>query len=212
MSQGSSAQADAAPATGSGATPQTKSPPVLLLGIGNLLWADEGFGVRVVEEIARRYRLGPNVQVVDGGTQGLYLLDLVHWAEILVVFDAIDYDLPPGTLKRIEGEDVPRFLGVKRMSLHQTGFQEVLGAAQLLGEYPKHLLLIGVQPVELDDFGGELTAPVKKQIEPAIALARAYLEHFGVIWEPLGPTETAAQGMPHRALLSESYELLIRNQ
>lgn len=165
---------------------ETQAPKVLLLGIGNLLWADEGFGVRVIEEIARRYRLGPNVQVVDGGTQGLYLLDLVRWAEVLVVFDAIDYGLPPGTLKRIEGEEVPRFLGVKKISLHQTGFQEVLGAAQLLGDYPHHLLLIGVQPVKLDDFGGDLTAPVKSQIEPAIALARAYLEPFGVVWEPVG--------------------------
>jgi hydrogenase maturation protease len=153
---------------------------ILVLGIGNLLWADEGFGVRVVEAMAATYRLPDNVALLDGGTQGIYLVDQVRSADALVVFDAVDYGLPPGTLKRIEGAAVPKFLGAKKMSLHQTGFQEVLALAELLDGLPSHLLLIGVQPVELEDFGGSLRAPVKAQIEPAIGLALNYLAGFGV--------------------------------
>lgn len=153
---------------------------ILLLGIGNVLWADEGFGVRVIERLQKNYRFPECVKVMDGGTQGMYLVEHVQAADVLVVFDAVDYGLPPGTLKRIENDEVPNFLGAKKMSLHQTGFQEVLAMAQMLGRYPRHLLLIGVQPVELDDYGGSLRPQTKAQIQPAIDTALAYLDAFGI--------------------------------
>ncbi|MFI3156763.1 MAG: HyaD/HybD family hydrogenase maturation endopeptidase [Methylococcaceae bacterium] len=153
---------------------------ILLLGIGNVLWADEGFGVRVIERLQKSYRFPDQVKVMDGGTQGVYLVEHVQAAELLIVFDAIDYGLPPGTLKQIENDEVPNFLGAKKMSLHQTGFQEVLAMAQMLGRYPKHLLLIGVQPEELDDYGGSLRPTVKAQIQPAIDMAFTYLQTFGI--------------------------------
>lgn len=153
---------------------------MLILGIGNILWADEGFGVRTVEKLNQHYYFDGNVKVMDGGTQGIYLVQYVEEADILVVFDAIDYGLEPGELKLIEGDDVPKFMGVKKMSLHQTGFQEVLMMAEMLGKYPKHLLLVGVQPVELEDFGGSLREKTKQQIEPAIAAALDWLKQFDI--------------------------------
>jgi len=155
-------------------------PNILLLGIGNLLWADEGFGVRVIEHLQKHYRFPDHVRVLDGGTQGVYLIEHVQNADVLVVFDAVDYGLAPATLKRIENDDVPNFLGAKKMSLHQTGFQEVLAMAQMLGRYPERLLLIGVQPEELEDYGGSLRPAVKAQIQPAIDIALAFLAEFGV--------------------------------
>ena len=74
---------------------------------------------------------------MDGGTQGLYLLPYVQAARRLIVFDAIDYGLAPGTLKLVEDDEVPRFMGAKKMSLHQTGFQEVIAAAALTGQCPE---------------------------------------------------------------------------
>ncbi|SMF97740.1 hydrogenase maturation protease [Methylomagnum ishizawai] len=156
----------------------------LVLGIGNLLWADEGFGVRCVEEFARGYRLPPGVTAMDGGTQGLYLLPYVQSARRLVVFDAVDFGLPPATLHWVEDDAVPRFMGAKKMSLHQTGFQEVLAAALLTGQLPEHMLLIGVQPVELDDYGGSLRPAIKAQIGPAVILAAARLAQWGHVLEP----------------------------
>ncbi len=163
----------------------TEAPPaVLILGIGNLLWADEGFGVRAVEELHRHYAFSDNVRLLDGGTQGIYLVQHIRDADILIVFDAVDYGLPAGTLKLVEGCEVPKFLGVKKVSLHQTGFQEVLAMADMLGNYPRHLLLIGVQPLELDDYGGSLRPEVKAKIEPAIAAALKFLEQHGVHARP----------------------------
>ncbi|MEZ5537509.1 MAG: HyaD/HybD family hydrogenase maturation endopeptidase [Thiolinea sp.] len=178
-------------------------PSVLLLGIGNILWADEGFGVRCIEALNAQYRFPDNVTLMDGGTQGIYLVQHVQAAYILVVFDAIDYGLPPGTLKLIKDQDVPNFMGAKKMSLHQTGFQEVLATAELLGDYPQHLLLIGVQPQELEDYGGSLREPVRAQIQPAIDAALDYLAELGISAakrqtplpeaERLSPSELALQ-------------------
>ncbi len=130
---------------------------VLVLGIGNLLWADEGFGVRCAETLGLRYRLPETTVVMDGGTQGLYLLPYVQQASHLLVFDAVDYGLPPGELIEVHDDEVPKFTGAKKMSLHQTGFQEVLSAADFTGRYPRRLTLIGVQACELDNWGGGLT-------------------------------------------------------
>lgn len=156
-----------------------KKTEVLILGIGNLLWADEGVGVRCAEALAAEWQLPPGVEVMDGGTQGLYLLPYVQAARRLIVFDAVDYGLAPGTLKLVEDDEVPRFMGAKKMSLHQTGFQEVLAAAALTGQHPEHMLLIGVQPAELDDYGGSLREVVRAQIPDCIELAIDRLAAWG---------------------------------
>jgi hydrogenase maturation protease len=166
---------------------------ILVLGIGNILWADEGFGVRAVEEFHRRYAVPDNVTILDGGTQGLYLVNYIEEADRLIVFDAIDYGLEPGQLKLVRDEEVPRFTGAKKMSLHQTGFQEVLSAADLLGRRPRQLALIGCQPLDLEDWGGPLTDPVRRQIDPAIKLACDLLAEWGsapgLRTEPLSESE-----------------------
>ena len=157
-----------------------ESKNVLILGIGNLLWADEGFGVRAVDVMHRHYEFSDNVRLLDGGTQGIYLVQHIRDADVVIVFDAVDYNLPPGTMKRVEGDKVPQFLGAKKISLHQTGFQEVLAMAEMMGDAPEHLLLVGVQPVELDDFGGSLSPQVKDKIFPAIDIALEYLGGLGI--------------------------------
>jgi hydrogenase maturation protease len=152
---------------------------VLVLGIGNLLWADEGFGVRCAEVLAQAYELPPTVRVMDGGTQGLYLLPYVQQAKKLIVFDAVDYGLDPGTVKLVEDDEVPRFMGAKKMSLHQTGFQEVIAAAVLTGQCPERMMLIGVQPEELDDYGGSLRDVVKARVPECVDAAVARLAEWG---------------------------------
>jgi hydrogenase maturation protease len=176
---------------------------VLMLGIGNILWADEGFGVRCVEHLAAQWQVPEGVSVMDGGTQGLYLLPYVQGAKRLIVFDAIDYGLPPGTMKRVEGDEVPRFMGAKKMSLHQTGFQEVIAAADLTGQLPESLLLIGVQPEELEDYGGSLRPVVKARLDDAVAMAVAQLRDWGLALERC---ESKKVGAGDTALTMDAYE------
>lgn len=153
---------------------------ILVLGIGNLLWADEGFGVRAVQALHRQWRFPGRVTLMDGGTQGLNLLPHVQEARKLIVFDAIDYGLPPGTLSVLANEEVPRFMGAKKLSLHQTGFQEVLAIAELTGSLPDELVLIGVQPENFKDYGGNLRPAVSAQVQPALEIALACLHRWGI--------------------------------
>jgi hydrogenase maturation protease len=177
---------------------------VLVLGIGNLLWADEGFGVRCAETLAAEYNLPDDVLVMDGGTQGLYLLPYVQAAKRLIVFDAVDYGLPPGTMNIVEGDQVPRFMGAKKMSLHQTGFQEVIAAAALTEQLPEAMMLIGVQPVELEDYGGSLRDEVKARIPAAIAVAVNRLREWGFEATPRGGRDSGR--INDSALAIEDYE------
>lgn len=176
---------------------------VLILGIGNVLWADEGFGVRCIERLADCWRFGPEVTLLDGGTQGLYLLPFLEDADILLVFDAVDYGLPPGTLKLVENDEVPAFMGAKKMSLHQTGFQDVIATAQLMGHCPPTLILIGCQPEELEDYGGGLRDIVAAQIDPAIGIALHKLAQHGHFAEP-GTSD--GSNLADRSILRGAYE------
>lgn len=152
----------------------------LVLGIGNLLWADEGFGVRCVEALNARCVFPDSVRVMDGGTQGLFLLPWVRSAERLLIFDAIDFGLEPATLKLITGDDVPRYMGAKKVSMHQAGFQEVLATASLSGGLPARIALIGVQPQLLDDYGGSLTPAVRDTLGPAVNHGVSVLAGWGI--------------------------------
>ncbi|MGI9265717.1 MAG: HyaD/HybD family hydrogenase maturation endopeptidase [Gammaproteobacteria bacterium] len=179
----------------------------LVLGIGNILWADEGFGIRAVEALNAEYRLPEDVCVMDGGTQGLFLLPWVRNASRLLILDAIDYGLAPGEIRVIRDDDVPQYLGAKKMSMHQTGFQEVLVSAQMLGEFPKQLALIGVQPEHLDDYGGSLRPCVKARIPEAVDFAIDILKEWGIaIKKREHPPELADQISPD-ALEMTAYEL-----
>lgn len=180
-----------------------KKTQLLVLGIGNILWADEGFGVRCVEALNAAYEFGDDVTVLDGGTQGLYLLPFLEEARYLIVFDAVDYGMQPGEMVIAKDDDVPRFMGVKKMSLHQTGFQEVIACASLAGRLPESMVLIGVQPEQLEDFGGSLRDIVKAQIPRALEVALEQAERWGI---PYAPRTTRIVEEHQRALEMDNYE------
>lgn len=181
--------------------------PILVLGIGNLLWADEGFGVRAVEALNREFVLPEEVTVMDGGTQGLYLLPYVQAAQRMMIFDAVDYALPPGTLKLVRNADIPAYLGVRKMSLHQSSFQEVLSLAYLTGRHPQDMLLIGVQPADVSDYGGSLSEAVRARLPEALTIARRTLAEWGVAIEPRGIAALDRVSLPAEASLAiEAYE------
>jgi hydrogenase maturation protease len=150
----------------------------VLLGIGNVLWADEGFGPQVVARMRERNDLPTDIELVDGGTQGLYLLPLVQDAGRMIVFDAVDFDKPPGTLVVLRDDEIPAFFGQRPLSLHQTGFTDVLAAAALTGRQPQAITLIGVQYDNIDTWGGGLTPAVSSVLDAAIETGLRELDQW----------------------------------
>jgi len=153
---------------------------ILVLGIGNLLWADEGFGVRVVQELDKAFDFPASVTLLDGGTQGLGLIPFIQESDTLIIVDAVDFQLAPGSLIQLRDEDVPALFGAKKMSLHQISFQEVLSICQLMGNSPAHLHLIGVQPEILEDYGGSLSPLLKSQMQAAMDAVIQILQSHGI--------------------------------
>ena len=177
---------------------------VLVLGIGNVLWADEGFGVRAVEALHEAWSFPPEVRLLDGGTLGLGLYDDIAAASHVLVFDAIDCGLPGGTLRVLRGDEVPAW-GAQRLSPHQNGFNDVLGLAQLGGRAPDHITAIGVQPVTLDDFGGSLRPEVRARLPEAVALAAQELSAWGFAPQPRAPG-APFEPLNDRSLAIDTYE------
>lgn len=177
---------------------------ILILGIGNILWADEGFGVRVVQAL-QAYAFPSTVNLLDGGTQGLALMPYLQAADTLIIIDAVDFQLQPGTLVELRDAEVPAYLGANKMSLHQTSFQEVLALCQLMGNCPERLLLVGVQPEILEDYGGSLSPIVKRQMRPAMDRVLTYLAAMGIIPE-LRPPNPDATDMDEYERLRPSAE------
>jgi hydrogenase maturation protease len=175
----------------------------LVLGIGNVLWADDGFGVRAVEALHAAYALPESVELLDGGTQGLNLLEPVVGHGAVLVFDAIDFRLAPGALRVLRGREVPAWAGTK-MSLHQQSFQELLAIADLQGRFPEKLTLIGVQPERLEDFGGSLSDCVREKLPLAVELAALELAAWG--FPAQARNGVAPERLNAEALALQAYE------
>jgi hydrogenase maturation protease len=148
----------------------------VVLGLGNLLFSDEGFGIQAVQTLQAEHGSQFPVEWIDGGVLGLNLLPLVEECSHLLVLDAVDAEQSAGTLLELADEDIPLYNGVK-MSEHQVGFQEVLGMAKFRERFPAHLYMVGVQPADLSVRVGlspEVTAALPAVLERATDILREW--------------------------------------
>ena len=161
----------------------TTQAKVLVLGIGNLVMSDDGVGVKIVQRLQKDYRFVDQVEIMDGGTLGLDLLPKLEGIERLIIVDAVETDMEPGTCIRLSGEELPIALETK-LSPHQMGLKDLLSVAELMGHSPREMVLIGVQPgsIEMDT---ELTPVVEAQVDILIQNVLNELLVFG--FEPLAP-------------------------
>ncbi|HVV82466.1 MAG TPA: HyaD/HybD family hydrogenase maturation endopeptidase [Kofleriaceae bacterium] len=151
--------------------------PLLLLGLGNVLCQDDGAGVAALHRLRRAYALPAGVLVVDGGTLGLDLLPLVERAERVLLLDAVGADAPPGTLVRLEGDEVAPAVR-ERLSPHQIGVADLLGGAAILDHYPDEVVIVGVVPAATD-LGLGCTPDVAASLDGLVLAAVAELAAMG---------------------------------
>ena len=139
--------------------------PVLIMGIGNILLRDEGVGVRVVEAM-QNLDLPDHVELVDAGTAGADLVDIMADRRKVIVVDAIESQAAPGTIFRLSGEELLPEPGAS-ISLHQLGLVESLFMAEQLGCAPGEVVVFGIQPAEIRA-GLELSPAVANAIPKVI--------------------------------------------
>lgn len=138
--------------------------PITVLGIGNILLSDEGFGVRVVERLQAQYRFPETVQVLDGGTLGMDLLPFLMGTERLLIIDAIDGEKEPGGCYELSGAAVEAYFRDK-VSMHELGIQDVLGVLNILEKPIQEVVICGIQPASLE-LCTEMTPLIQDAVEP----------------------------------------------
>jgi hydrogenase maturation protease len=151
---------------------------VLVLGLGNILMSDEGVGVRIIEALDAAHDMPEGVEVLDGGTSGMDLLDMVADRDCLIVADAINADGPAGRVIRLEDDQI-KMLFETRFSPHQLGLSDMLAALRLVEKAPRRVILVGVVPENLR-LGMELSPAVAEGRDAALQMIVDELEALGI--------------------------------
>jgi hydrogenase maturation protease len=150
----------------------------VVLGIGNILLSDEGVGVRVVEALAAVGDWPEEIELIDGGTCGMEMLDQLEELDLLVVVDCVRGGRPPGTPVVLRGAAVPVFFRTK-LSPHQIGLADVLASLELTGRAPGETVIVGIEPESLA-LGMELTPTVAARLPELVDLTQAELARHGL--------------------------------
>ena len=150
---------------------------VTVLGVGNTILSDEGFGVCVVEYLEKNFNFPENVALVDGGTLGVELLHFVTGTQKLLIVDSIDGGVDAGTTFHLVGDEIRKHFAQK-ISAHEVGIQDVLTMLELTGKLP-HVELIGAQPFSLEA-GTQLTPQMSKLVPTFANKAVDILRSWGL--------------------------------
>ncbi|HNY66589.1 MAG TPA: HyaD/HybD family hydrogenase maturation endopeptidase [Deltaproteobacteria bacterium] len=154
---------------------------ITILGLGNILLEDEGFGVHFVRYIESRYRFADNVKIVDGGTLGYRLLDVVCEPDHLILIDAIKLDDEPGSIYRFNREEMELHMPPPT-SAHEVELLDVLCQADLMGELPEATFLC-IVPRSYGSMVLRMTETMKGAFQCMERLLLQELKALGVGWE-----------------------------
>jgi hydrogenase maturation protease len=154
---------------------------IMVIGVGNVLLKDEGFGIHVVKRMQQMYEFPENVELVDGGVLGVHLLGIISKPDYLIVVDVIRSGGRPGDMYRIEQKDIPERIRAKN-SVHQVDFLEALTLCLAMDHQPQTVIL-GVEPEDIETLDMELTATTEAKVGPIMDLVLAELKKLGVTCE-----------------------------
>ena len=151
---------------------------IALLGVGNILLKDEGIGVKVVKELEKQFSFPSNVALIDGGTAGHHLVNIVADFDTIIVIDAVQGGESPGTIYRFCLEQIP-FEVNTHLSVHQVGVLEALNQVKLLGKKQK-VIFVGIEPEDISPWGMALTPVVEEKKPELKKIVLEELEKCGI--------------------------------
>jgi hydrogenase maturation protease len=148
-------------------------PPILVLALGNLLLRDDGVGRVLLDELRPAYEVDQRVELLDGGTQGLALLDRLTGRCALLILDAVALGRAPGTVNAVT--DALATAPPRGAGAHEQNAGELLAAATLLGECPRVVSVVGIEPQEVRT-GVGLSPAVLEAVPDAVGIATRVLD------------------------------------
>ncbi len=183
---------------------------VLVVGVGNVLHGDDGFGVEVVRRLGER-PLPAGVTVAETGIGGIHLVhELMAGYDALVVVDAVDRQREPGTVMVIDAEviDTSELPVTERHDLladmHLATPERALMVAKAAGVLPQRTVIVGCQPEEIDKLGIGLTATVSGAVAQAVAEVERCVQDLAAEAERAEPQRAATSLQRVQDLASEA--------
>lgn len=170
---------------------KNKTEKITVMGLGNILLTDEGFGVHVIRKLCESYEFPDNVELIDGGVLGFNLLSIILETDKLIVVDVIQNSRKPGTLYRIAHHEIPNRIKAKN-SLHQLDFLETLTKCQAIGDMPE-TVIIGTEPQDIETFCLELTPKLNDKINAVVDMVLSELNRLNVSYTPKDQTDNVCR-------------------
>jgi hydrogenase maturation protease len=137
-----------------------KVPRIVVIGVGNLLMKDEGAGIHAIREL-EQLNLSSDVVLVDGGTSP-DLIACTRAGAKMIIIDAAKAGGEPGAIYRFHPEDLAAEK-TELASAHQMGVVENLAMMELAGNKPAEVIIIGIEPAEID-WGMELSPTLQSRM------------------------------------------------
>ena len=156
-------------------TQKTGNGTTMVLGLGNILMGDEGFGVRIVRRL-KEIDLPDNVRVEEGGVGGFNLLGLLEGVERLIVVDLMILPSPPGELKIFEAGPEMAEPGKVILSFHQVGVLDLMQMWSLIGKVPEVKFVV-TQPQSME-LGDGLSPPPQAAADKAVEVVKELCINF----------------------------------
>jgi hydrogenase maturation protease len=155
--------------------------PTLVVGLGNPLMTDDGIGLAALERLRAAWSPGPEsgVELVDGGTWGLFLLPEIERAGAVVFLDAIRTGTAPGTVVELEKEAIPGVLGGASLSVHQIGLRDLIALATIRGTLPERTVAIGIEPRRIE-MGDRISSVAEAALDSVVERTLARLASWGI--------------------------------
>ncbi len=141
-----------------------------VMGIGNVLLRDEGFGVKLIHILEAKYTFPENVKLIDGGTAGIFLSPEIDELDKLLIVDVVIASGKPGDIITLKKEDLLSGKFNIKVSPHQLGLQEILLLNEMKGTCPKEIEFIGVIP-ETVETGTSLSKTLELKLNEVEKLA-----------------------------------------
>ena len=153
-------------------------PSIAIIGIGNILFSDDGAGVYTVKLLEQNYTFSPHVDLIDGGTLGFKLLDLLQSYEKVIIIDTISSDDKVGTVFTMPASELCE-LATLRQTAHEVEVVEMLKMAELF-ESSAQVTIIGIVPEDIDTVRFYLSGDVESQVPLIVEQVCKVLKRWGV--------------------------------
>lgn len=151
---------------------------IRVLGLGNVLMSDDGFGPFVVRVLEAQYECPEGVEFVDAGTPGLDLTPYLLGTDAVIFVDTVSTRGTPGDIRVFDRDAILRVPPQARTGGHDPALKEALLTLEAAGAGPRSVTLVGVVP-EWIATGVDLSAGVRAAVDAAIAAVCSELDRLG---------------------------------